>query len=404
MAITISDMLPGTLNCFQNVAKVKKGEKVLILVDTTVDKDVVEAYRIGAELVGGDVSVLTVKAPVVGGDPALVVEELFLAKWPEVAWSAMKGADVTLHLCGFTECHGIFGKCAAAFGLKSIADLRKVYNIRLVRSEIFSKEALASDWATYPQPLFEYLGIKAHEQVQKIAGNLDTAEVRVTDPQGTDISFAGFGLPSRWQAEKQLPPFDVFGGAMVILLPDKPEPNAEGVIVSTSLHTGPIAPMRITVKGGRGVSIEGGGEAGKLWARMWEEGKNASSRGRVMVGDHQPGVNWLEECAIGLHPKTFRLEKYRYEGGLGWQSWVGGSRRSGVTHFGFGGGVEEYYSHRDVEIFHPTLTINKTTIVENGRLKLFDEPAIRKEAAKYGDPDELLREHWIPALQTRYPE
>ena len=38
------------------------------------------------------------------------------------------------------------------------------------------------------------------------------------------------------------------------------------------------------------------------------------------------------------------------------------------------------------------------TIIRNGRLTALDDPDVRKLAEKYGDPDDLLREDWIPQV------
>jgi hypothetical protein len=51
-----------------------------------------------------------------------------------------------------------------------------------------------------------------------------------------------------------------------------------------------------------------------------------------------------------------------------------------------------------VEIFFPTLTINKTTVIQKGHLTTLDDPKVRKEAEKYGDPVELLTEDWVPEM------
>ncbi len=40
--------------------------------------------------------------------------------------------------------------------------------------------------------------------------------------------------------------------------------------------------------------------------------------------------------------------------------------------------------------------VDGTKLVENGRLRVLDDPEVRRVAAKYGNPDELLREDWIP--------
>ncbi len=43
-------------------------------------------------------------------------------------------------------------------------------------------------------------------------------------------------------------------------------------------------------------------------------------------------------------------------------------------------------------------------VIEKGRLTAFDDPEVREVAAKYGDPDLLLRELWVPAIPgVNYP-
>jgi hypothetical protein len=58
--------------------------------------------------------------------------------------------------------------------------------------------------------------------------------------------------------------------------------------------------------------------------------------------------------------------------------------------------VNEWYTHRAQEIFFPALVINGQTIIENDRLKILNEPELNEEAVKYGDPDHLLNEEWVP--------
>ena len=40
----------------------------------------------------------------------------------------------------------------------------------------------------------------------------------------------------------------------------------------------------------------------------------------------------------------------------------------------------------------------KALVMNKGRLTALDDPKVRQIASKYGDPDELLREIWIPAV------
>ena len=37
-------------------------------------------------------------------------------------------------------------------------------------------------------------------------------------------------------------------------------------------------------------------------------------------------------------------------------------------------------------------------LIDDGHLTTLDHPDVREEAAKHGDPDELLTEDWIPAV------
>jgi hypothetical protein len=37
-------------------------------------------------------------------------------------------------------------------------------------------------------------------------------------------------------------------------------------------------------------------------------------------------------------------------------------------------------------------------VIDKGRLTALDDPEIRKVASRYGNPDDLLQEIWIPAL------
>jgi hypothetical protein len=37
-------------------------------------------------------------------------------------------------------------------------------------------------------------------------------------------------------------------------------------------------------------------------------------------------------------------------------------------------------------------------LIEDGRLKALDAPEVRELAARYGDPDAMLSEDWVPAI------
>ena len=55
--------------------------------------------------------------------------------------------------------------------------------------------------------------------------------------------------------------------------------------------------------------------------------------------------------------------------------------------------------HRDTEIYFATYLADGKSIVDKGHLTALDDPEVRRVASKYGDPDELLREDWVPAIK-----
>lgn len=333
MSITIADMMPGTLNCARNVMPVHPGEDVLIIADTTTDPDIAEAYKIAYESEGAHASVLTIPATGAGGSSHEIAHHTLYARYSKVVVAALKGADLGINLSGFADMHGIFGAGHTLFGMKP-TDYWEKYKTRLLSVTIANKEQLASDWATYPQPLLDYIEYRAHQQVEELAkGDLDHVAMHITDPQGTDFRVTGFSICTKGSLEKpRFRPGVPFGSALVGVLPYLPTPNAEGVIVSTSIHTGAIPAIKATVEGGRVVNLEGGGEIAKNWLTDWENCKDADSEGRYAAFGVPPGpgVNWIEELMWGLHPRAFRVGyKYRYEGSETFQAWVGGTRRSG---------------------------------------------------------------------------
>jgi hypothetical protein len=50
----------------------------------------------------------------------------------------------------------------------------------------------------------------------------------------------------------------------------------------------------------------------------------------------------------------------------------------------------------------PTLIVQTSTgdipVIEAGRLSAYDDPAVRDLAARFGDPDLLLHDDWIPDI------
>jgi hypothetical protein len=153
------------------------------------------------------------------------------------------------------------------------------------------------------------------------------------------------------------------------------------------------------------VEIRGGGAYGDAWRALEEETR--STQYPCFPG---PGLFWLWEIAIGTNPKITRPHNIEYlsSGGFEWER-----RRAGIIHTGMGtrwrsseevwaGERGILYGHLHVHLMKATLVVETRSgsvpVIENGRLSAYDDPDVRDCAARFGDPDQLLNDDWIPEI------
>jgi hypothetical protein len=249
-------------------------------------------------------------------------------------------------------------------------------------------------------------------------------EVRITDPQGTDISFTVPPEEARVWGNVQLPghlfmyPSQSISMAR-LLRPEFVMPGykafcrAEGVIAGTANHVGYFPHMRSYLKEGQIYRIEGGGTFGdKL--REWID-KTKEVHYPLYPN---PGNLYLTEVALGTVPKFFRRRGDLFESpGLLFAN-VYERQRSGVIHWGIG--ADEYHPEvveyakknrlPNEHIGHAAHTYFNTyevklrdsgewvKIIDKGHLTALDDPEVRRVAGQYGNPDDLLSEDWIPTI------
>ncbi|MBI4447121.1 MAG: hypothetical protein HY645_14600 [Acidobacteria bacterium] len=250
---------------------------------------------------------------------------------------------------------------------------------------------------------------------QKVWGALRQArKVRVTDPEGTDITWTM--KPEYFELLKtEWPGYgsDVVMKGHVSLTPlfTAPGLDAKGVIAGTINHTGTFPHIKLFMEEGTIVRIEGGGRNGELWRQYLNKYKDMHVP--TFPG---PGGGWLIEVALATNPKVVRPpETQRGEPGMLWER-----LRSGIIHFGLGltkppdsqtrPEYAEFLRRNNMAGFHfhvHTLfnTVDVETadgktirIVDKGHITFLDDPEVRRAAALHGDPDQILREEWIPAL------
>lgn len=400
---SIDQLLPGTRYYLEHATKVKKGEQVLIVTDSTVgDPLITEAWARAAREQGAIVDVITLD--LVSHRPKPEVGPMgseATSWWPTWLDNAIMKADATLVLAPININHGI----------KRSTVEEKWNRGRIgLPGNIYTREQLAfTKWTTYPAELDVALQRKLYEQTDVDSG---PKIIHITDPLGTDLTFT-LDIDRKWISEH----FGYDLNRVEVSLTRRTEymfhhnkitpglskkPDARGLIVATSLASGPIPPMKVYVEGGRIARIEGDRPAAEEWRQAIEQQK-AIDYGFL----HGKGAGWVEGVYIGTNPKVIRPDffnpKYFEEQGS-YNYWWCDIKRSGFMHIGFGkgwsgiDGVKEEVPawHGDVFIPYPTVYVDGKKIVDNGHLMLLDDPDIRRIAAKYGDPDELLREEWVP--------
>jgi hypothetical protein len=156
----------------------------------------------------------------------------------------------------------------------------------------------------------------------------------------------------------------------------------------------------------RVTSIEGGGLFGEKLRKVMQDTAHLQ-----YPGHPDKGIMWWWEASIGINPKIHRPRRNYLEG---WNCAVYERMRSGVIHIGFGTVITTDLEieaakagmpvgHWHVHLYFPTVRAemldgSEQLIIHDGHLKALDDPRIRDIAAKYGDPNEILTEDWVPAI------
>lgn len=266
-----------------------------------------------------------------------------------------------------------------------------------------SREILASDAPTFPVEVWDLAQSKSWDTIWKHGRG---GRVRVTDPEGTDLSFTmqtyhfdnpryGFTpTPFHGHLHGHPPP------------PYDDSEDTEGVVAGCINHWGrPYPHIKVFVQRGEVKTVEGGGQYGDAWRQLLELSKD------VKYPEYpRPGLFWLWEIAIATNPKFSRPRNVLNRS----RGMVYERLRSGIIHVGFGTRILSYsedwaaeqgvpYGHVHVHLLFPTYEITsasgkKFKIIDHGRLTSLDDPEVIALAGKHGEPQELLREAWIPAI------
>lgn len=255
----------------------------------------------------------------------------------------------------------------------------------------------------FPRDLHRLINQRTWDRIVDNPGS----RILLTDPEGTNLSLTilakpfvdgtrhDYGRSPKWGHLMAHPP-----------TPIEPDDDTTGVIAGTLNHfSRPFPRIEVDLENARMTGIRGGGAYGDAWRSLEEESKDTQ-----YPSFPEPGLFWLWEIAIGTNPKIARPTNIRYlsSGGFEWER-----RRAGIIHCGIGtrwrsseevwaGERRLLYGHLHVHLLAPTLIVqtpgSDVPVIENGRLSAYDDPEVRDLAARYGDPDQVLHDDWVPEI------
>ncbi len=289
-------------------------------------------------------------------------------------------------------------------------------------------EDLVARYNNYPAPLQRLIERKLIALFGKAAA------VRITDPEGTDLSWdvteeeatlweRGAWIPwhiigSTIEGIRFAQVRPAFGGKPEGSLKDfaphaaRHFPSINGVISGTVNHTGFYPHIRLRLEGGKITSIEGGGEYGDRFRAIVDRFKDVR-----YPGYPSPGYHFINDATIGSNPKTFRSVEGLWHTALPWVGLGPERYRAGVIHFGFGAEHEDpefvkfgrenqapvkHMAH--IHSYFPNYDIKDRAtgewipVIDKGWLTLLDDPEVRRLGSTLGNPDDLLSYDWIPAM------
>ncbi len=368
-------MSRNAANMYEGV-EIKKGQRILFVNDTTSDQLVTQALAAASLERGAHVDVITLEGFRGLKDAGEMVDTMFSNNWyPKWVWTAANDYNFVL-LTAFIK--------AAHTPMPELPNKPDVDNWEM------TADLMLSEHEKFPVELRNAIDEVAWAKL------FNCTSVKWTDLEGTDITMKL--TPQDW-AEGTSKNMKRMGQPYQhghLMLP-MPVVSANGVwVISSVTFGGPVPRTTMTVEQGKVVKVEGGGKYGDRLRESFAKYKDTQKS--KCPG---PGVNWITTVGICTNPHARQSPFFNeLEGSARVFAWTFGHRRAGVVHSSVGEALVSptYKIIRHMDTFFNTLVTDKGTVIENGRLTALDDPKIRKMAEKFGDPDKLLKEIWIPAV------
>lgn len=402
--ITLEDIIPAALDNLKQpgyVPGMQPGEKVLIVTDRSVDPLTAEAFYVAAWRLGAtQVDTITLQGRLDVTDPTDLVREIFEKNpWPQWVWDTAAGYDRLIPLSFVNPVNLMEAVNVPGTGWKNkwAHDTNTVFHMLWNTHQQRQRLAANKD---YPNELVWALIRKGYDTMRK------GRKFHLTDPNGTDLTWS---LDEQaWERYNELWGDIVNNHSPRIHLSDSPD--MRGTFVSTHLHSGRIPAIELTIDKGRVIEVKGGGRMGDNLRMNFEKYKDVQ-----YPHFPGPGINWVEYAVWGFYP----VPGYAPLPDIPDMAWSGKwwtyniDLKAGVVHIAVGttaGGFTTKFTrehgypvhHKDFVIYRPTLTVDGEVIIDAGHLMALDAPEIRAIAARYGNPDKLLKQTWQPDQDPRF--
>ena len=394
-------------NGFIRYGQVASGDKVLIAVTNLHDTEVVEAIASALREKGAkSVDILVID---MGANQEMQYDsEIKRIMRTEGWWAKPRWYDYEERIMNYAVDNGYNMLIHGRGGPIPIANSKgRKLNLKFEAIPWQTKEIFLSRSTVFPEKLNLLINKKAWNMLFKEGRG---GKVKLTDPEGTHIEYT---LKEKY-FDRTLDERGGFGPrpqiGHLMSHPTPPileEDDTTGVLAGTTAHiTRPFPAIKIDIEKSRIERISGGGPYGDAWRNLLDETSNTK-----YPEFPNKGLFWVWEMAIGTNPKVKRSKNVMMLGSGGTEC---ERNRSGVIHVGSGtrwrGDSERWaaengivYGHLHVHLLFPSMEIRSTRgetikIIENGHLTALDDPEVREMASKYGDPDEILKEDWIPKI------
>jgi hypothetical protein len=407
---------------------IKKGESVLIITLPNQNAYVKEAATMACKEAGADKITFLMPSGLNGKkerifsvedgwDEVTMLAEGIASGSPETADLA-SGMNVAKPLMKYLKAHPEYTKVFWDLGART----QKI-QVLGDQGHKFKANWLFNNWEEFLSDAWSFpdeLSVEIERKIIEAIGL--TSEVRITDPEGTFLSFPLSADEARkWQYGAWLKGHlfmdplqaSVVEAEVVPHSPDAPPVfrDMNGVLAGTSNHRGFIPRMELHIEHGRLVAVKGGGKYGQVIGEMNEKFKNVH-----WPGYPEKGYFWFCDCALCTIVKSFRRTSDMFKSCWGFPN-IAERNRAGVFHLGIGLRrhhekehlkyakkhkaplghihVHNYFATYEIKIMG---TENWYKIVDKGWLTAMYDPAIRALATKYWDPDKLLSYDWVPPL------